>query len=100
MRELQLWDVDDGLSQYFDDIENLAQNCRYSDCKHNSEPSCAVKEAILQGVLDENRFESYIKMKNELEYLSKRQTQKASQIEKDKWKNIHKQIKSLNNLNY
>jgi len=95
MRELQLWDVDDGLLQYFDDIENIAKNCRYSDCKHDSEPECAVKEAIFQGLLDKNRFESYVKMKNELDFLSKRQTQKASQIEREKWKNIHKQIKNL-----
>jgi len=97
MRELQLWDADDGLSQYFDDIENLAKNCRYNNCKHNSEPECAVKEAILKGLLDKNRYESYIKMKDELEYLSKRQNQKSSQIEKEKWKNIHKQIKKLKN---
>ena len=96
LRELQLWDVDDGLSQYFDDIENIAQNCRYSDCKHNSEPECAVKEAIFQGMLDKDRLESYIKMKNELDFLFKKQSQKTSQIEREKWKNIHKQIKNLN----
>jgi ribosome biogenesis GTPase len=95
MRELQLWDVDNGLSQYFDDIENIAQNCCYSDCKHDSEPRCAVKEAISKGLLDKVRLESYVKMKSELDYLSKRQNQKASQIERDKWKNIHKQIKNL-----
>ncbi|HBG50111.1 MAG TPA: ribosome small subunit-dependent GTPase A [Cyanobacteria bacterium UBA9971] len=95
MRELQLWDADNGLSQYFDDIENIAQNCRYSDCKHDSEPGCAVKKAISQGILDNGRLESYIKMKNELEFLSKKQSQKASQIEREKWKNIHKQIKNL-----
>ncbi|MDD3013666.1 MAG: ribosome small subunit-dependent GTPase A [Candidatus Gastranaerophilales bacterium] len=95
MRELQLWDVDDGLNQYFDDIENLAENCRYSNCKHDSEPGCAVKAAISKGLLDKNRYESYVKMKNELTFLSKKQNQKASQIEKEKWKNIHKQIRNF-----
>ena len=95
MRELQLWDAGDGLKQYFNDIENLANCCRYRDCKHNSEPECAIKEAILQGELDKSRYEAYLKMKNELDFLSKRQNKKASQIEKEKWKNIHKQIKNL-----
>jgi len=95
MRELQLWDVDDGLSQYFDDIENIAQKCRYIDCKHNSEPECAVKEAISLGLLDKDRLENYLKMKNELDFLSKKQNMKASQIEREKWKNIHKQIKNI-----
>lgn len=95
MRELQLWNVNNGLSQYFDDIENLTRNCRYSNCKHDSEPECAVKAAISQGLLDKCRYESYVKMKNELDYLSKRQSQKSSQIEKEKWKNIHKQIRNF-----
>jgi len=95
MRELQLWNADDGLSQYFDDIETLAKNCRFTDCKHGSEPECAVKKAISQGLLEKNRYESYAKMKNELDYLTKRQNQKSSQIERKKWKNIHKQIKEL-----
>ncbi len=56
LRELQLWSVDDALSKYFDDIENIAQNCRYSDCKHGSEPGCAVKDAIFQGILDKDRL--------------------------------------------
>ncbi len=95
MRELQLWDVDNGLNQYFDDIETIAENCRFSDCKHDTEPGCAVKDAISKGLLDKGRLKNYFKMKNELDFLSKRQTQKASQIEKEKWKDIHKQIKKI-----
>ena len=95
MRELQLWDADEGLNQSFNDIEILAKKCRYSNCKHDQEHGCAIKEAISQGLLDKNRIQSYLKMKSELDYLSKRQSQKSSQIEKEKWKNIHKQIKKL-----
>lgn len=95
MRELQLWDVDDGLNQYFEDIEIIAINCHFSNCKHDTEPGCAIKDAISKGLLDKSRLENYLKMKNELDFLSKRQTQKASQIEKEKWKDIHKQIKKL-----
>lgn len=96
MRELQLWDVDEGLNQYFNDIEKIARHCHFSDCTHDSEPGCAVKEAILQGLLDKSRYESYMKMKNELAFLSKRQNLKASQIEKEKWKKIRQQIKTIN----
>lgn len=95
MRELQLWDVNDGLNQYFEDIEIIAKNCRFSDCKHDTEPECAVKDVISKGLLDKSRLENYLKMKNELAFLSKRQTQKASQIEKEKWKDIDKQIKKI-----
>lgn len=95
LRELQLWDTDVGLSQYFDDIEKLANCCRYNNCKHDSEPGCAVKAAIFEGLLDNSRYENYAKMKNELAFLSKRQNQKSSQIEKEKWKNIHKQQKKF-----
>src|SRR6185295_1269839 len=46
MRELQLWDAGEGLSQTFDDILRLAEDCRFRDCSHQSEPDCAVRSAL------------------------------------------------------
>lgn len=63
MRELQLWDVDDGLNQYFEDIEILAKNCRFNDCKHDTEPGCTVKDSISKGLLDKSRLENWDKIK-------------------------------------
>ena len=50
MRELQLWDVGDAVSETFDDIEALAAACRFSDCRHRDEPDCAVKTAVEAGL--------------------------------------------------
>lgn len=93
IRELQLWDAQDGISQCFSDIEELAKSCRFSDCTHDNEPGCAVNRAIKDGLLDAQRLENYQKVQKEQEYLSNRQAQSAAKVEKDKWKAIHKQIK-------
>lgn len=68
MRELGMWDVTEGLGDAFSDIEELAQQCRFRDCRHENEPGCAVREAIKNGTLDESRFESYQKIKAEAKY--------------------------------
>ncbi len=95
MRELQVWGDEEGLKRVFDDIEALASECRYWDCRHEGEPSCAVQEAISHGTLEPKRLESYRKLKKEIVYLTDRQTMKASAIEKARWKSISQQAKSL-----
>ena len=46
MRELQITDVASGVSAVFDDIDQMAQLCRFNDCQHDREPGCRVQEAI------------------------------------------------------
>lgn len=65
MRELSLADVDVSAGDLFDDIEALAARCRFRDCGHESEPGCAVRAALEEGVLDPRRLESYRKLKRE-----------------------------------
>lgn len=65
MRELQLTDCEQGVSETFSDIDELAQQCRFSDCQHISEPGCAVQQAIENGDLDERRFNNYQKLLRE-----------------------------------
>ncbi|CAA0102335.1 Small ribosomal subunit biogenesis GTPase RsgA [BD1-7 clade bacterium] len=65
MRELQLADCAEGISQTFSDIDALAQQCRYSDCSHHNEPGCAVKAALDNGTLDERRLNNYQKLQRE-----------------------------------
>ena len=67
-RELGVWDVTEGLNDAFSEIEDLANRCRFRNCRHETEPGCAVREAIESGRLDEVRFESYIKIKAEAKY--------------------------------
>ena len=65
MRELGLWDADAGLSDTFSDIENLIGQCRFSDCRHDTEPGCAVKAALAEGTLDAVRWDAYMRLKIE-----------------------------------
>ena len=65
MRELGMWDVSEGLGDAFADVEAFLGKCRFSDCKHKSEPGCAIKAAIAAGELDASRWESYQKLKEE-----------------------------------
>ena len=65
MRELGMWDVSEGLSDAFADVEAHIGNCRFSDCRHEREPGCAVKAAIAAGELEISRWESYQKLKEE-----------------------------------
>lgn len=66
MRELQIYSGNVGKT--FEDIEELAANCRYNNCTHGSEPGCAVKRAIENGEIAEERFESYQKLQREINY--------------------------------
>ncbi len=62
MRELQLTDVQDGLDEVFADVVDLAAQCRFADCSHETEPGCAVQEAIDQGRLAPERLKRYRKL--------------------------------------
>ena len=68
MREFQIADVDSGVQSVFEDIELIAQQCKFNDCTHQSEPGCAVCAAIEAGELDERRLESYFKLQREDKY--------------------------------
>jgi len=65
MRELQLADCEQGIEETFSDISALAEHCRYSDCQHQSEPGCAVTEAIERGELEQRRLNNYHKLMRE-----------------------------------
>ena len=68
MRELGMWDVTEGLGDAFSDVEELVHKCRFRDCRHTTEPGCAVRAAIESGELDRSRFESYMNLKSEARY--------------------------------
>lgn len=95
MRELQLWDGSDGLSNLFEDIESIAAGCKFSDCTHVSEPGCAVLKALDEGVIDSGRFKSYNKMKREAAYAATQVDTRARLEEQKKWKNIAKLVRNF-----
>jgi ribosome biogenesis GTPase len=72
MRELGMWDVAEGLSEGFSDVEDFFDKCKFSNCKHQSEPGCAIKAAIENGELPLGRWESYLALKRESAFVENR----------------------------
>jgi ribosome biogenesis GTPase len=68
MRELQLWGGETGVAVAFDDLAETAQSCKFRDCKHDSEPGCAVRAAIAVGELDADRLANYQKLQAEMRF--------------------------------
>ena len=88
MREIQMWGDEDSLTESFADVDELAAQCRFSDCQHRSEPECAIRQALDDGTLDQGRWQSYVKLQKELQHMARRVDQKARQAERQKWKKI------------
>jgi ribosome biogenesis GTPase / thiamine phosphate phosphatase len=85
LRELQLWESSDGLSETFGDIEELAAGCRFSDCAHRTEPGCAVQAALEDGTLSFGRWASYKKLQRELAHLERRLDRRLQAEERKRW---------------
>lgn len=65
MRELGLWNASEGVDSTFLEVDELAKKCKFKDCSHGAEPSCAVKVALDSGELLRERWDNYIKLKKE-----------------------------------
>ncbi|MGI8773814.1 MAG: ribosome small subunit-dependent GTPase A [Actinomycetota bacterium] len=89
MRELQLWEMNEGLDTAFSDIAELAESCRFADCAHASEPGCAVRAAVAEGILNLERLDSYKKLEKELAYLERKHDKKLAREEARKWKRLN-----------
>lgn len=96
LRELQLWGDEDSLAGAFSDIDSLAQKCRFADCTHDTEPGCAVIEAVENGALPEARLDSWRQLRRELAYLARKTDGGAARAERQKWKSIAKAQKAVN----
>ena len=72
LRELQLWDAEDGVTEAFTDIDLLAAQCRFGDCGHQSEPGCAVQAAVSAGTLDLARLENHRKLVREQAFVRRK----------------------------
>jgi ribosome biogenesis GTPase len=90
MRELQLWATEESLNSTFEDIDQLAAQCRFRDCRHIDEPDCAVLRAVTEGAISQERYDSYRKLRRELAFLERKQDVWAELELKRKWKTLHK----------
>ncbi len=92
MRELGAYTAN--LSKTFDDIEELAKQCKFHDCTHTSEPSCAILKALHNGILDQRRFDNYLKLKVEVGY----EGLSAKEIEVKKLDRMFQEVGGMKNV--
>lgn len=97
MRELQLWDAGSSLGEAFSDVESIAAACYFTNCRHQNEPGCAVREALSDGRLDADRYESYVKLERELEYLDSRMDERLNLKRKSREKKLHRAYRMIKN---
>jgi ribosome biogenesis GTPase len=90
IREMGLIDADEGLSVVFDDIESLAQDCRFNDCSHAHEPGCAVRAALQSGALDPARWANFQKLGLELAAVEDKAERAAKDAERRRLAGLQK----------
>jgi ribosome biogenesis GTPase len=93
MRELQVGALDDGLDRAFPEIEALAAGCRFRDCAHETEPECAVLDAVADGSLEPERLASWRKLRAEAEAERRRTDPQARSEAVSEYKSIMKSMK-------
>jgi ribosome biogenesis GTPase / thiamine phosphate phosphatase len=80
MRELGLWEAEEGVSATFADIEALAGECRFRNCTHGTEPGCAIQAALADGTLDPGRWQSFGKLQKESVHRERREVHPATPV--------------------
>lgn len=90
MRELGMWIVEDGVGHSFSDVIDLMMHCRFSDCTHTREPGCAVREALKNGVLAEDRWTNYLKLLAESNFQAAKENKNVTREMKKKSKKVAK----------
>lgn len=76
MRELKIGAVQAGLQGAFEDLESLAESCRFRDCGHEQDVGCAIRRALAEGNIDQRRLSSFLKLR--------RETARAAQAEHER----------------
>lgn len=94
LRSIGLVDATGAIGDAFSDVESLVSSCRFNDCAHDSEPGCAVKEAIATGDLEESRLDSYSRLVREQERLAAREDPKLRAERKAAQKKFFKQVRN------
>ncbi|MDN3025968.1 ribosome small subunit-dependent GTPase A [Streptomyces sp. S.PB5] len=84
MRGLAVWDAEEGIDRAFSDIEELTGECQFRDCTHGAEPGCAVRGAVDEGELDEDRLGNWHKLRREQRMLELRQDARARAEDKQR----------------
>jgi ribosome biogenesis GTPase / thiamine phosphate phosphatase len=91
IREIQLWSGSEGLDDTFSDILTAMSQCRFSDCCHDAEPGCSLREALESGEIEEDRYNSYLKLRREQAFMEMRKNARSQRREKEIWKQRSKE---------
>lgn len=91
LRGVGLQSADVGLAATFPDITALAEACRFTDCTHQHEPACAVRQAVESGELGIRRLESWLKLQREAHWMAARSDARLRAQQQEKWKQLSKQ---------
>jgi ribosome biogenesis GTPase / thiamine phosphate phosphatase len=92
IRSLEVAGADEGLDAAFDDIVELATQCRFNDCRHGVEPGCAVRVALDEGRLSQDRLAGHRKLERELAHAERKEDPRARAAHKREWRLIHKSV--------
>jgi ribosome biogenesis GTPase / thiamine phosphate phosphatase len=92
IRALEVAGADEGVETAFDDIADVALGCRFSDCRHEGEPGCAVRLALDDGRLTADRLASHRKLERELAHAERKGDARARAAEAKRWKSVHKAL--------
>jgi ribosome biogenesis GTPase len=82
IREVQMWTDEITLRESFSDIEQVANECQFHDCKHGLDRGCAIRSAVEDGSLDVGRYESFLKLEEEIKELKQRQKKRQILVER------------------
>ena len=95
MRELQPWVDESAVTETFEDIAELARECRFGDCAHETEPGCAVLAAVERGELGAERLDHFRHLGREIAFEERKRNKSAAAAEKRRWKKIHQDAKAM-----
>jgi ribosome biogenesis GTPase / thiamine phosphate phosphatase len=96
LREMQAWGDGGAADDAFADIAAAAASCRFHDCTHRDEPGCAVQALLREGGLEHERYQNYVTVRKELEYLGSLQDEHSRRERKAREKELARLIKRYN----
>ena len=92
IRALEVGGADEGVGIAFEDVEGIATECRFRDCRHEGEPGCAVALAVAGGRLSEERLASHRKLERELERAARQTDPRARAEHRRRWRIIGRSV--------
>jgi ribosome biogenesis GTPase len=100
LRRVNLTDMSESLELVFAEVEQLAAQCRFGNCVHETEPGCAVLAAVESGELPERRLSSYRKLLKEARWMAMRHDARLRAEERSKWKRIQREVRTSGRIRH